>query len=68
MHTCMYVYHTHKFRFICFTVYLILGQGLCVVQAALNYLPCPTYLKILCRAWWRTPLIPALWRQRQADF
>jgi hypothetical protein len=18
--------------------------------------------------WWRTPLIPALWRQRQADF
>ena len=20
------------------------------------------------RAWWRTPLIPALWRQRQADF
>jgi hypothetical protein len=19
-------------------------------------------------AWWRTPLIPALWRQRQADF
>jgi hypothetical protein len=20
------------------------------------------------QAWWRTPLIPALWRQRQADF
>jgi hypothetical protein len=24
--------------------------------------------KILNRAWWRTPLIPALGRQRQADF
>jgi hypothetical protein len=23
---------------------------------------------ILCRAWWLTPLIPALGRQRQADF
>ena len=25
-------------------------------------------MKISCRAWWRTPLIPALRRQRQADF
>jgi hypothetical protein len=24
--------------------------------------------KILSQAWWRTPLIPALGRQRQADF
>jgi hypothetical protein len=23
---------------------------------------------IICRAWWRTPLIPALGRQRQANF
>jgi hypothetical protein len=23
---------------------------------------------LFCRAWWRTPLIPALGRQRQADF
>jgi hypothetical protein len=22
----------------------------------------------MSRAWWRTPLIPALWRQRQVDF
>jgi hypothetical protein len=28
-----------------------------------------TTLKVLLsRAWWRTPLIPALGRQRQADF
>jgi hypothetical protein len=27
------------------------------------------YIKfLLSRAWWRTPLIPALRRQRQADF
>jgi hypothetical protein len=25
-------------------------------------------LRLLSRAWWRTPLIPALGRQRQADF
>jgi hypothetical protein len=24
--------------------------------------------KKLCQAWWRTPLIPAFGRQRQADF
>jgi hypothetical protein len=24
--------------------------------------------RFICRAWWRTPLIPALGRQRQADF
>jgi hypothetical protein len=23
--------------------------------------------EIRCQAWWRTPLIPALWRQRQVD-
>jgi hypothetical protein len=23
---------------------------------------------MICRAWWHTPLIPALGRQRQADF
>jgi hypothetical protein len=24
--------------------------------------------KTFCRVWWRTPLVPALGRQRQADF
>jgi hypothetical protein len=23
---------------------------------------------VITRQWWRMPLIPALWRQRQADF
>jgi hypothetical protein len=26
------------------------------------------YKKQTSRAWWRTPLIPALWRQGQVDF
>jgi hypothetical protein len=28
----------------------------------------PSKKAVLCRAWWRTPLIPALGRQRQVDF
>jgi hypothetical protein len=27
-----------------------------------------TLEKLWSRAWWHMPLIPALWRQRQADF
>jgi hypothetical protein len=27
-----------------------------------------TIIIITAGQWWRTPLIPALWRQRQADF
>jgi hypothetical protein len=37
-----------------------------------GYVDCPLVLEIKneepSRAWWRRPLIPALGRQRQADF
>jgi hypothetical protein len=43
------------------------GRSVCV---SLSLLPTDLDIEFSARgqAWWRTPLIPALWRQRQEDF
>jgi hypothetical protein len=49
---------------------LPLSYSLSYLEPANGYLTFFFFFKnyLFCRVWWRTPLIPALGRQRQADF